>query len=98
MLQAAALNGLPFDPFSLPQNGFSASEVDIGGCEIVEALVVAPVIVMRHKRRDLRLQVARQEVVLQQNAVLERLVPALDLALGHGVMCPTHMAHALALQ
>jgi hypothetical protein len=43
MLQAAGLDGLSFDPFSFYQNGFSASEVDIGGRELVEALVVAPV-------------------------------------------------------
>ena len=77
-------DSLLFDPFSSHQNGFSASEVDVGGREIVEALVVAPVIVMRHKGLDLLLQIAGQEVILQQNAVLERLVPALDLALAQG--------------
>ncbi len=61
--------------------------------------MVAPVIVMRHKGLDLRLQITRQEVVLQQDAVLERLVPAFDLALCHRVIRrPTHMAYTLALQ
>ena len=61
MLQAAGLDGLSFDPFSFHQNGFSASEVDVGGREIVEALVVALVIIVHHKGLDLRLQVSRQK-------------------------------------
>ena len=32
---------------------------------------------------DLGFKIAREEIVLQQDAVLESLVPALDLALGH---------------
>jgi len=32
---------------------------------------------------DLGFKIAREEIVLQQDAVLEGLVPALDLALGH---------------
>jgi hypothetical protein len=44
--------------------------------------VVAPVIVMPDEARDLGFEIAGQVIVLEQNAVLERLVPALDLALG----------------
>ena len=40
---------LTFDPFSLFQNGLPASEVDIGGREVLQAVVVAPVIVMVDK-------------------------------------------------
>jgi hypothetical protein len=79
MLQAAGLHGLSFDPVSLHQNSLSASEVDVGRCQVAQALVVTLVIVMRHKGLDLRLQITRQEVVLQQDAGLERLMPALDL-------------------
>ena len=82
MLQAPLFDGLSLDPFSLQQDGLAASEVDVGGCEIVEALVIARVVVALDEGRDLGFEIARQEVVLQQDAVLERLVPALDLALG----------------
>ena len=82
MLQAPLFDGLSLDPFSLQQDGLAASEVDVGGGEIVEALVIAAVVVVLDEGRDLGFEIARQEVVLQQDAVLQRLVPALDLALG----------------
>ena len=44
--------------------------------------MVAPVIVVLDEARDLGFEIARQVIVLEQNAVLERLVPAFDLALG----------------
>ena len=44
--------------------------------------MIAQVIVVIDKGRDLRLEIARQVVVFQQDAVLEGLVPAFDLALG----------------
>ncbi|MCP2001340.1 hypothetical protein J2S34_003826 [Nitrobacter winogradskyi] len=62
-----------------------APEVDVGGCEIAEALVVAAVVVMIDERRDLPLDITRQKVVFQQDAVLQRLVPSFDLALSLGV-------------
>ena len=61
----------------------AAPEVDVGGGEIIDALVIAPVIVVGDEGRDLGLQIAGQEVIFQQDAVLEGLVPTLDLALGH---------------
>jgi hypothetical protein len=75
-----------FDPFSCLQDGLAASEVDVGRCEIAEALVVAPVIVMIDEGVDLRFESTRQEVVFEQDAVLQRLVPSLDLALGLGMV------------
>jgi len=83
MLQAPSLERLPFGPFSLQQDGLAAPEVDIGGREVAEAFVIAAVIVVADERIDLRFEIARQVIVLQQDAVLERLVPAFDLALGH---------------
>jgi len=62
----------------------AAPELDVGGGEIAEALVIAPMIVVGDEGIDLGLEVAGQVVVLEQNAVLQRLVPALDLTLG----CP----------
>ena len=44
--------------------------------------MVTPVIVVLDEARDLGCEITGQIVVLEQNAVLERLVPALDLALG----------------
>src|SRR5436305_14897870 len=39
VLQAAISNGLSLDPFSFGQDGWAASEVDVGRGEIVDALV-----------------------------------------------------------
>jgi len=41
VLQAPMLDGLPLDPFPLFDDGFGPAEVGVGGCYIVEALVVA---------------------------------------------------------
>ena len=83
VLQAAVSNGLSLDPFSFGQDGWTAPEVDVGWGEIVDALVVAAVVVVADEGRDLGFEIAGQEVVFQQDAVFECLVPALDLALGH---------------
>ena len=83
MLQATAGDSLSFDPLSFCQDGWSASEVDVGRGEIVDALVVSAVIVVSDEGLDLGFEVAGQEVVFQQDAVLQGLVPAFDLALCH---------------
>src|ERR1700704_28128 len=83
VLQAAVSNGLSLDPFSFGQDGWTAPEVDVGRGEIVDALVIAAVVVVVDEGRDLGFEIAGQEVVFQQDAVFEGLVPALDLALGH---------------
>jgi hypothetical protein len=44
--------------------------------------MVTLVIVVLDEARDLGFEITGQVIVLEQNAVLERLVPALDLALG----------------
>ena len=44
--------------------------------------MVTPVIVVLDEGRDLGCEITRQIVVLEENAVLERLVAAFDLALG----------------
>ena len=99
MLQAPSFERLSFDPFSLQQDFLAAPAVDIGRREVAEAFVVAAVIVMADERVDLRFEIAGQIVVLQQDAVLERLVPAFDLALGHRVVGRTaHMIHILLIE
>ena len=55
VLQAPLQDSLAFDPFPLPQNGRAASEVDVSWSQVAQALVVALVIVVRHKGRDLGL-------------------------------------------
>jgi len=64
----------------------AAPEVDVGGGEIAQALVVAPMIVVGDEGIDLGIEVAGQVVVFQQDPVLEGLVPTLDLALGLGMV------------
>ena len=46
MLQTPVGDGLSFDPFSLCQDGGPTTEVDVGRGEIVDALVVAAVVVV----------------------------------------------------
>ena len=60
----------------------SPAEVGVGRRHIGQALVVSLVIVVLDEGLDVGFEVAGQEVVFQQDAVLEGLVPALDLALG----------------
>ena len=85
--EASGLNGLSFDPFSFQQDGVAATEVDIGGCQVVaDGLVVTMVVVVIDEAVELGLEMARQIVVLKQDAVLQGLVPALDLACQNGLL------------
>src|SRR5580704_5581160 len=81
--QAAIGDCLSFDPFPFDQNGLAPPEVDVGGRQIADALVIAQVIVVGDEGLDLSFEIARQVIVFEQDTVLERLMPALDLALGH---------------
>ena len=65
MKQASVLDGFAFDPFSFQQDGLTAPEVDIGRRQIVDALVVAQVIVVGDEGFDPSLELAGQIVVLQ---------------------------------
>ena len=85
MVQAAVLDGLLFDAPPFGQDGFAAAEVDVSWGEVADALVVAMVIVVVDECGDGGLKFAFEEVVFQENAVLEGLVPAFDLALGLGM-------------
>ena len=96
MGQAAFSNGQVFDPSPSVDDGLIPAEVDVGGGEIVEAFVVAAVIVALDEGGDAVFEIARQVVVLEQDAVLQGLVPAFDLALGLGmVRCAADVIHAL---
>ena len=63
--QPTVLDGLAFDPFSFQQDGLTAPEVDVGRGEIVDALVIAPVVVVRDERIDLSFEIAWQIIVLK---------------------------------
>ena len=82
MVQAAVLNGQFLDLFSPFDYGGVTPEVGIGWCDVADALVVAVVIVMIDEGADLVFKIAGQVIVFQQYPVLQRLVPALYLALG----------------
>ena len=65
MLQAAVLDGVAFDPFSFLQDGVPAPEVDIGGREVFQALVIALVVVVFDELADAGFEIARQVIVFQ---------------------------------
>ena len=74
MKQAALFDGFAFDPFPFQRDDIAMPEVDVGGGEIAEALMVAAVVVVLDEGRNLSLKIAWQEVVFEENAVLQRLV------------------------
>jgi len=81
MLQASILDCVAFDPFSFQQDCLTAPEVHVGRRQIAQALVIAPVILVIDKPADAGLKITRQVVVFQEDAILECLMPAFDLAL-----------------
>ncbi len=92
--QAPMFDGLPLDPFTLFDDRGSSTEVGVSGRHIVQALVVTLVVVVLDEGLDLSLEITGQEVVFQQDAVFQGLVPALDLALCLGVTRgAAYMAH-----
>jgi hypothetical protein len=52
VLQAPMLDSLAFDPFALFDDGFGPAKVGVGWCHVVEALVIAPVVVMPDEGAD----------------------------------------------
>ena len=60
--------------------------------------MVTPVIVVLDEARNLGFEITGQIIVLEQNLVLERLMPALDLALGLRIaQRASHMRDAMVL-
>ena len=64
VLQATVSNRLSFDPLSFGQDRRAASAVDVGRSKIVDALVVSAVVAVVDESRNLRLEIAGQEVIL----------------------------------
>ena len=52
MQQASMFDGVSFDPFALFDDGCSPAEVGVGWRYVVEALVIAPVVVMPDEGAD----------------------------------------------
>ena len=86
VLQASMLDGLSLDVGTLGEDGLVAAEVDVGGCQIVHALVVATMIVVLDERADLGFEIAGQVAMFEQDAVFQCLMPAFDLALDLGMI------------
>jgi hypothetical protein len=72
MLRATVCDCPALDPFAFEEDGLSAPEVDVSRGKIVEALVIAGMVVMRHEGGDLAFEIAGQVVVLKQDGVLDR--------------------------
>ena len=58
MLQAALSDRLFLDLFPFSENGFIAAKVDVGGCDVVQVLVVSVVVLIFDEVTDLTFQVA----------------------------------------
>ena len=52
MVQAAVMDGFQFDAPPFGQDGFAASEVDVGRGEVADAFVVAVVVVVVNEGGD----------------------------------------------
>lgn len=99
MLQASVFERFALDALALGEDHLGPPDVDIGRGEIVEALLVAGMIAMLDEGTDLPFEIAGQIVVVEQDAVLQGLVSALDLALRQRVIRRTaHMLHALVVE
>jgi hypothetical protein len=84
-MQAAFLfDSFAFDLFTPFENDLTAAEVDVSGCQVVQALVLSTVVGALDELRDALVDLSWQVVVLQQDPVFHRAVISLDLALPHG--------------
>ena len=81
MVQAAVPDGQFFDFLSPFNDGCVTPEVGISGRDVADALVVALVVIVIDEGVDLVFEITRQVIIFKQYPVLQRLVPALDLAL-----------------
>ena len=64
MLQSSLFNDPPFDDFSSSENRFGPAKVDIRRRQVLQAFVIAPVVVMVDEGLDVCPEVPRQIVVL----------------------------------
>ena len=69
MVQATGLDGHFFDLFSPFDDSGVPAKVDIDRGDVVQALVVATVVLVIDELADLFFQITRQVIVLQQDLV-----------------------------
>ena len=74
-------------------------EVGVSWSDVVDAFMVALVVIVIDESVDLVFEVAGQVIIFQQDPVFQRLMPALDLALCLRVIRrATDMVHFLVFQ
>ena len=99
MVQAAVLDGQFLDLFSPFDDRGVTPEVGVSGSDVANALMITLVVVMFDEGADLVFEIAWQIIVLQQDAVLQGLMPTFDLSLGLRVIgCATDVTHTLVLE
>lgn len=77
----ASRDGFPCDLVALCEHGIVLSCEDALRCQVVQASVVPPGVVGGHEVLDLPLKFPWEVVVFEEDAVRERAMPALNLAL-----------------
>ena len=63
VLQAPIFDGLSFDPLAFLDDGLCPAEVGVSRRDVVQALVIALMVVVLDERFDLSFEIAGQEVV-----------------------------------
>ena len=69
VMQAPMFDGLSFDPFALFNDGLRPAEVGVGGCDVIQALVIALMVVMLDERLDLTFELAEQRALTSAASV-----------------------------
>jgi hypothetical protein len=80
MLQAEVCDGVALDALTFSDYGLGSAERDVSRGQIVDALMIAHVILVLDEGAGLPFEIARQVVVIEQDAVLQGLMPAFDPA------------------
>lgn len=65
MLQATVCDGVALDAVSFSEDRRGPSKIDVSGREVVDALMIADVIVVLDESIDLLLEISRQIVVFE---------------------------------
>jgi hypothetical protein len=84
VLSTTLLDGAALDVLSPLEDALASAEVDVSGREVVQALVIAAMIVVLDEVGDSPLEITGEVVVLEQDSAFQREVPALDLSLVMG--------------
>ena len=83
VLSLASLQGSSFDTFPPGQDGSLPAEKHIGGRDVLQRLMIPPVMVLLHEVGDRAFYRPRRVVVLEFHHVLQRAMVPFDLPLGH---------------